>query len=104
VHFRLTPAFDLVPKPGNTERRFHALVIGEFGALAIRDNLLSSAEIFQLTRQQANHIIDEIQQGVRAQWRQKLEARGVSNSDIERVARCFDPPSFETPPPKRSAL
>lgn len=100
-HFRLAPAFDLVPKPGNTERRFQALVIGEYGALASRENLLSSAEVFQLTRQQANDIVDEVQHTVRAQWRGKLEAREVNAADIERVVRCFDPPSFEAPHPER---
>jgi serine/threonine-protein kinase HipA len=98
-HYRLSPAFDLAPKPGATEKRYLALVIGEYGALALRENLLSRANLFQLTRQSANEIIDEIQQTVRAGWRGALESRAVSNSDIGKVARCFDPPAFEAPPP-----
>jgi serine/threonine-protein kinase HipA len=103
-HFQLSPAFDLVPQRGATRNRYLALVIGEFGALAIRQNLLSSAEIFQLTREQANELINGVQQVVRKEWRSRLADRGVSNSDIQRIATCFDPPSFESPAPERAVL
>ena len=59
-HYRLSPAFDLVPESNNTRRRFLALVVGEYGALAIRENLLSRAAIFQLTRERANDVINEV--------------------------------------------
>jgi serine/threonine-protein kinase HipA len=104
AHYRLSPAFDLAPKPGATKKRYLALVIGEYGAIAIRENLLSRANLFQLTRQSANDIINEIQQTVRAGWRRALESREVSNSDIEKIARAFDPPSFEAPPPDNVLL
>ena len=104
THFHLSPAFDLVPKISNTRRRFLSLVIGESGALAIRQNLLSSSLAFQLTREQANEVIDEVQQVVRAQWRIRLAARDVSHADIEQIAGCFDPPSFEDPSPERAVL
>jgi serine/threonine-protein kinase HipA len=98
-HYRLSPAFDLAPQPGATEKRYLALVIGEYGALAIRENLLSRANLFQLERQPADDIINEVQQIVRAGWRRALELRQVGHSDVEKIARCFDPPSFEAPPP-----
>jgi serine/threonine-protein kinase HipA len=104
AHYRLSPAFDLAPKPAATKKRYLALVIGEYGAIAIRENLLSRANLFQLTRQSANDIINEIQQTVRAGWRRALESREVSNSDIEKIARAFDPPSFEAPPPDNVLL
>jgi serine/threonine-protein kinase HipA len=104
VHYRLSPAFDLVPKPSNTARRYLALVVGEYGSLAIRENLLSRAEIFRLTRQSANEVINEIQHIVRNQWREKLEAREVHAPDIDKIAGCFDPPSFEAAPPERTLL
>jgi serine/threonine-protein kinase HipA len=103
-HFRLSPAFDLVPKPGATQKRYLALVIGEFGALAIRENLLSRAQIFQLTRDQGNQVINEVQQVVREQWRAKFSARDVSDSDIESIAGCFNPPAFESPAPDIAGL
>jgi len=96
AHFRLSPAFDLVPQPGNTQRRYQALAIGDFGALAARQNLLSSVEAFQLSVAEANAIIDEVQNVVRSSWRQRCTARGVSEGDIARVEGCFDSAFFES--------
>ena len=104
IHFHLAPAFDLVPKPGNTQRRYLALVIGEYGAIAIRENLLSSAEVFHLSRADANQLVDEVQHTVRTQWRTTAAARDVCASDVQRIADCFDPPSFEAKPPKQPLL
>lgn len=103
-HFRLSPAFDLFPKPSGTHRRFLSLVVGEYGALAIRENLLSRADIFQLTRERANDVINEVQQTIRAQWRARLADRDVTDADIEKIAECFDPPSFEDAAPEQATL
>jgi serine/threonine-protein kinase HipA len=104
LHYRLSPAFDLTPKPSNTRRRHLSLVIGDYGSLAVRENLLSAAEAFQLTQQHANDVINEIQQTVRAQWRTRLADRHVNKNDIDKIAGCFDPPSFEDNPPKNAAI
>jgi serine/threonine-protein kinase HipA len=104
AHLRLSPAFDLVPRISNTRRRHLSLVIGEYGSLAIRQNLLSSAAAFQLSREQADGIIDEVQQVIRAQWRARLVTRKVSPGDIGKVADCFDPASFEDTAPERTVL
>lgn len=97
VHFHLSPAFDLVPRPSNTRRVDLSLIIGDYGALANRENLLSRAESFQLTRERANEVIDEVQQVVRSQWRARLADRDVGRPDIEKLAGCFDRQSFEEP-------
>ena len=104
AHFRLSPAFDLVPQPGNTRRRYLALSIGEFGALALRRNLLSSAEAFELSQTQASSVIDDIQQVVRQKWRDTCAERGVDEQDRAQIEACFDPPFFETEPPSSSSM
>lgn len=98
-HFRLAPAFDLVPQPSNTRRRFLALNIGEFGALAVRRNLLSSVEAFQLTPAEANFIIDDVQRTVSNRWRETFAQRQVSRQDMQRIEGCFDTTFFESDPP-----
>jgi serine/threonine-protein kinase HipA len=103
-YYQLSPAFDLVPKPSNTRRHFLALVIGDQGALAVRENLLSKSGTFQLSREQANNVIDEVQQTVRASWRARLADRDVNNADIEKIAACFDPSSFEDAAPEQATL
>jgi serine/threonine-protein kinase HipA len=104
AHFRLAPAFDLVPKPSTTRRQHLSLVVGEYGSLAIRENLLSRADLFELTREQADEVIDEVQETVKAQWTARLVGREVKRGEIERVATCFNPQSFESPAPKGAIL
>jgi serine/threonine-protein kinase HipA len=96
AHFRLSPAFDLVPQPGTTKKRYLALAVGEFGALAARQNLLSSIEAFQLSLPEANDIIDEVQAVIRAGWRESCVGRAVAETDIAAIRGCFDPPFFES--------
>jgi serine/threonine-protein kinase HipA len=95
-HFALSPAFDLVPRPGNTQRRYLALPIGDFGALAARQNILSSIDAFGLSQKEANGIIDEVQEVVRGNWRKSCANRGVGDTDVARIERCFDPSFFES--------
>jgi hypothetical protein len=95
-HFRLSPAFDLVSRPGNTRRRYLALAVGDFGALAARQNIISSVGAFGLSLGEANGIIDEVQEIVRANWRKSCTDRGVGDTDVARIEGCFDPPFFES--------
>jgi serine/threonine-protein kinase HipA len=99
THFRLSPAFDLVPRPGNTQRRYLALTVGDFGALAMRQNIISSMDAFGLSPREANDIIDAVQEVVRASWRKHCTDCGVGDADIARIGGCFDPPFFESQPP-----
>lgn len=62
----------------------------------------TSAEVFGLTGPDATRLIDEVQQIVRSHWRAALAARDVSETDVQRIEGCFDPPSFEAPPPKQT--
>lgn len=100
THFRLSPAFDLVPQPSNTRRRLQALSIGHFGAIAARENLLSGSEAFLLSRAQANAIIDEVQTVVSRDWRKCCAARRVSSADVQKIQDCFNPTGFEDAPPQ----
>jgi serine/threonine-protein kinase HipA len=104
THFRLSPAFDLVPQPGNTQRRYLALTVGDFGALAARQNIISSREAFGLSLREANGIIDEVQEVVRASWRKYCTDYGVGDTDIARIAGCFDPPFFESRLPPSAGI
>jgi hypothetical protein len=61
-----------------------------------------SAEVFGLTGAHASQLIDEVQQIVRSHWRAALAAGYVSETDAQRIEGCFDPPSFQAPPPKQT--
>ncbi|KQT09434.1 type II toxin-antitoxin system HipA family toxin [Ramlibacter sp. Leaf400] len=99
--WRLSPAYDIVPTPMvSQERRDLALEAGAFGRAASRYNLATRAEVFGLTREQANAEIDRIR-AVVGEWRNLFLQHGVSRKDIEVMEQAILPASFErTEPPE----
>ena len=89
--WRLSPAYDLVPSPVVAqERRDLAMVCGRFGRWANRDNLLSGAGRFLLSRSEATAIFDGVCTTVNARWRDVLRQAGASNADCDAVTSAFD--------------
>jgi hypothetical protein len=80
------------------------LTVGDFGALASRQNIISSVDAFGLSPREANGIIDEVQEVVRTNWRKNCTASGVGDTDIARIEGCFDPSFFESPLPPNSGI
>jgi serine/threonine-protein kinase HipA len=97
--FRLAPAFDLVAGVHATRRLDLGMIVGEFGAAATRENLLSSAERFQLDRESAAAIIDQVETVVAAEWRRCFEAAGIGQADQAKYQQSFCPPGFRDPQP-----
>ncbi len=98
--WRLSPAYDIVPMPMETqEPRNLALNVGKFGRAGARYNLLSQCEVFGLTPEQARHEIDTMLPAVQG-WRQFYLDRGVSHSDREHLEKAILPAAFfrDTPP------
>ncbi len=92
--WRLSPAYDLVPKPMVAiDKRSLALVVGEYGRTASIYNLLSQCERFGLNKNAARNEIDAIVEGVRG-WREHFHQCGVSAEDIETMVTAFLPPCF----------
>lgn len=92
--WRLSPAYDLVPKPMvSIDSRSLAMVVGQHGRTASIYNLLSQCERFGLNKVAAKKEIDTIVTGVRG-WREHFHRCGVSAADIEHIATAFLPPCF----------
>ena len=88
--WRLSPAFDLTPMPVvGQDRRDLAMVCGEQGRYANRENLLSAHGRFLLSGEEATTIVDTLVDTVRAQWRPTMRRAGVSEQDCDRVASAF---------------
>ncbi len=86
--WRLSPLYDVVPKPQvATERMLH-LSIGPQGRLARLDNALAGAGRFGLLPPDAARIIDRVV-GVARHWRDTFEGLGVSVRECDRVASAF---------------
>jgi len=98
--WRLSPAYDLTPSRARSlERRDLAMVAGDYGRVASRYNLLSSAPRFGLDREEANTIIDRISAMVGSGWRSAITRHGGSERDCEAVKAAFVYEGFEYPAP-----
>lgn len=86
--WRLSPLYDVVPKPQVAQERMLHLSIGPHGRLARLDNALAGAGRFGLLPPDAARIIDRVVSAVRS-WRDTFERLGVSVWECDRVASAF---------------
>ncbi len=86
--WRLSPLYDVVPKPQVAQERVLHLSVGPQGRLARLDNALAGAGRFGLLPPRAAGIIDRIVSVVR-EWRGRFESSGVPVADCDRVATAF---------------
>lgn len=90
--WRLSPLYDVVPRPMLGTERYLAIGVGAEGRLATLDNALSQCEQFGLSRPDAARIIASIVDVVRT-WRDAFETLGVSTRECDRVATAFRRPA-----------
>ena len=92
--WRLSPAYDIVPTPlVSEERRDLAMDAGRFGRAASRYNLISAAEVFGLTVDEAREMIASLLQVVEG-WRERFVTLGVEARTIAHLERAMLPASF----------
>ena len=97
--WELSPAYDLTPNPlTSIEKRDLAMTCGTFNRYANRTNLLSQHGQFKLSREQAEAIVNQVQQVVSARWHAVLRQEGATLPDCEKVAGAFNYPGFELDP------
>jgi serine/threonine-protein kinase HipA len=94
-HWRLSPAYDIVPVPATSkERRNLALQVGSFGRAASIYNLMSRPDVFGLSVDGARAEIDRMLKVV-FRWREVFKENGVCEKDIEAISPAILPESFE---------
>lgn len=86
--WRLSPLYDVLPRPSLATERFLHLGIGPQGRLATLDNALEGHPMFSLSRVRACELIDEVWRVVR-EWKVSFERSDVSASDIAKIAPAF---------------
>ncbi len=86
--WRLSPLYDVVPKPQAAQERMLHLSVGPQGRLARLDNAMTGAGRFGLLPPAAAAIIDRVVRAVRS-WRDTFEQLGVSPRDCDQVATAF---------------
>src|SRR5690606_1813375 len=86
--WRLSPLYDVVPKPQVAQERMLHLSVGPQGRLARLDNALAGAGRFGLLPPDAARIIDRVVRAVRG-WRGGFEGLGVPVGECDKVASAF---------------
>lgn len=94
--FALSPAFDLVPQASGTVRRQQALMIGDYGADARRENILSAAGAYGLTHAEGEDLVDEVKTAVAKNWRTCLRQNGIGIAAARKLESSFVPAYFES--------
>jgi len=92
--WRLSPAYDILPGPkASMERRDLALQVGRFGRAASLYNVFSQCGAFDLTKDEAQAIVDGMLPIVRT-WREFFREKGVERRSIDMLEQAMLPPSF----------
>lgn len=86
--WRLSPLYDVVPRPMVATERYLHLGVGAQGRLATIDNALTLYARFGLDRVTALQIVDRIWRVVR-QWRGYFEEFNVPVAQIDQIATAF---------------
>lgn len=88
--WRLSPAYDLTPSPVISEQhRDLAMMCGDQGRFASRDNLLSQCTRFLLDLEHATRMLSDMQEQIKATWNNVVRSCGVSAKDAEAIRRAF---------------
>lgn len=86
--WRLSPLYDVVPRPVHSHHRRLHLGVGAYGKEATLTNALSWCERFGLNHAEAVAEIDTVWRVVR-EWRNHFEECGVTGQDIDAVSSAF---------------
>lgn len=87
--WRLSPLYDVVPRPRTGTSGTLVLGVGDRGHEATLDNALSGAVSFGIRQEEAANLLEEIRQRVDARWRLIMAECGVGGQDIQRLSNCF---------------
>ena len=86
--WRLSPLYDVLPRPSLATERYLHLGIGPEGRLATLDNALGAHGMFSLSLPRACELVGEVWRVVR-EWKVSFERSGVPADDIAKVAPAF---------------
>lgn len=86
--WRLSPLYDVLPRPSHASERYLHLGIGPQGRLATLDNALAEPEKFSLSKAVAYRLTAQIWEVVR-EWRVFFDEAGVPERQQDLVATAF---------------
>ncbi|WP_420226798.1 type II toxin-antitoxin system HipA family toxin [Pigmentiphaga litoralis] len=86
--WRLSPLYDVLPRPTHAQERQLHLGVGPQGRHASIDNAIAGCGVFTLNARRAGELVAKVWSEVR-EWKVHFERFGVSAQDIERISPAF---------------
>jgi serine/threonine-protein kinase HipA len=86
--WRLSPLYDVMPRPTAATDRYLFLGVGQSGRLATLDNAMTAKEMFNLSVREAASIIAAVWEKVR-EWKTYFEKYGASAQSIDQVTNAY---------------
>ena len=87
--WRISPLYDVVPKPQLGLERRLVLGVGPEGRNATIENALAGAAVFDLGPDDAKAIAEDMSRIVATRWEHLFTEAGISAADRKRFATCF---------------
>jgi len=87
--WRLSPLYDVVPRPQTGPHPNLILAVGDQGREASLQNALTGAGSFGLDTDEAAALIEELRVHVKGRWQAALSESEIKPADIERLISCF---------------
>lgn len=86
--WRLSPLYDVMPRPTIATERYLFLGVGRSGRLATLDNAMTAREMFNLSEREAAAIIAQIWEKLR-EWKIYFEKFGASTQSIDQASNAY---------------
>lgn len=87
--WRLSPLYDVVPKPQIGFERTLVLGVGPQGRAATLQNAIAGAGAFGLSLEEATREALALADVVQAEWSHEFQGAGLGQAEIKRFATCF---------------
>ena len=87
--WRLSPLYDVVPKPQVGLERTLVLGIGPQGRAATLQNAMAGAAAFGLSPEEARQTVLGLVDTVSGHWKSQFRAAGLGDAEIRRFTTCF---------------
>jgi serine/threonine-protein kinase HipA len=88
--WRLSPLYDVVPRPKAGLESSQVLAVGEAGHVATLANALSGASAFGLRAEEALTMVEGLHRKVQSRWESVFRGCGIGSVDIERLYNSFE--------------
>jgi serine/threonine-protein kinase HipA len=89
--WRLSPAYDLTPTPTSATDRSLGMECGPYGRIARQANIVAGAGRFQLGKEEAVALFEQVTNSVRSEWRTVMRRAGASDQDCEAIHSAMVP-------------